>query len=302
MLIANPIYDTVFKFMMENLEIAKGVISTIIDEEIQHLEFKAQEKTVKIDETVTVFHLDFIARIKEKDGGFKNVLIEMQKSNLPYNITRFRRYIGEQYKRQDEFLSRDGQPYVEPLPILTIYFLGFYVSQTLPAVIKVNRKYIDVLGGQEIKERSDFIELLCHDSFVIQIPALQVQMRTRLERLLSVFKQENFISASHYLKNYAYETGDGLVNKILKQLEKAAADNELMQKLELEEMVGGAFDEMQKKLCLKEEAILKSKKEIEKRDNTIKEKDNALKEKDNALQEKENYIKELLEKLDRKSS
>ncbi len=32
MLIANPIYDTVFKYMMENIDIAKGVISTIIDQ------------------------------------------------------------------------------------------------------------------------------------------------------------------------------------------------------------------------------------------------------------------------------
>ena len=32
MLIANPIYDVVFKYLMANVEIAKGVISTIINE------------------------------------------------------------------------------------------------------------------------------------------------------------------------------------------------------------------------------------------------------------------------------
>jgi hypothetical protein len=41
MLIANPIYDTVFKYLMENLDIAKGIISTIINEEIDYLDFSA---------------------------------------------------------------------------------------------------------------------------------------------------------------------------------------------------------------------------------------------------------------------
>ena len=31
MLIANPIYDTVFKYLMENLDIAKGIISTMMN-------------------------------------------------------------------------------------------------------------------------------------------------------------------------------------------------------------------------------------------------------------------------------
>ncbi len=43
MQIANPIYDTVFKYLMEDLEIAKLIISTIIGEEIEVIEFLPQE-------------------------------------------------------------------------------------------------------------------------------------------------------------------------------------------------------------------------------------------------------------------
>ncbi len=39
MLFANPIYDQVFKYLMVNVKIAKGVISTIIDEKIVSLDF-----------------------------------------------------------------------------------------------------------------------------------------------------------------------------------------------------------------------------------------------------------------------
>jgi len=195
MLIANPIYDTVFKYLMENIDIAKGIISTIIDEEIVTIDFKARESVFKGQKelTLTVYHLDFIAKIRRKEGGFKNVLIELQKSNLPYDILRFRRYVGEQYKKVDEILLDDGTVSKEPLPIITIYFLGFYISNTLPGVIKVDRRYIDVLAGKEIEEQNDFIEQLTHDSYVIQIPGLQLQMKTQLEWVLSIFKQENFI-------------------------------------------------------------------------------------------------------------
>ncbi|MCX7998439.1 MAG: hypothetical protein N3A69_05730 [Leptospiraceae bacterium] len=37
LILANPIYDTVFKFLMEDLDIAKEIISAIIYKEILEL-------------------------------------------------------------------------------------------------------------------------------------------------------------------------------------------------------------------------------------------------------------------------
>ncbi|MGE5340639.1 MAG: hypothetical protein ACM3SY_04075, partial [Candidatus Omnitrophota bacterium] len=239
MLIANPIYDTVFKYLMENLDIARGIISTIIDEDIQYLDFKAQENIKKINEgnpLLVSYHLDFIARIRQKNGSYKTVLIELQKTNIAYDIMRFRKYLGEEYRKEDEVIIIDGKVSREPLPIVTIYFLGFVLSKTLPAVIKVNRDYIDVLDGKPINERNDFIECLTHDSFIIQIPALHLHLRNRLEYILSFFMQENFIDKEHHLKVYDHPTDDELVKQILKRLGMAAADKELHRQLELEEM------------------------------------------------------------------
>lgn len=275
MVIANPIYDEVFKYLMANRDIAKGVITTIIDEEIVTLDFKAQESVYKSESKFTVYHLDFIAKIRDKEGEYKNVLIEIQKSNLPYNIMRFRRYLGDQYKKEDDIILADGKTSKEPLPILTIYFLGFYISKTLPGVIKVDRNYIDVLGGKEIHEKNDFIEKLSHNCYVIQIPGLHLQMRNRLEYVLSIFQQEKFLDdKTRRLKNYDYETDDELMIKILRELSKAAGDKELLRKLELEEMAmmeyESAFGELQGK-------IKKQEKDLEKKDK---------------------YIRELLEKLE----
>jgi hypothetical protein len=326
-IIANPIYDVVFKYLMANLDIARGVISTLIDEEIVMLDFKSQEHTHKLDKTdlkkiktggeidvkeLTYYHLDFIARIKMKTGGYRNVLIELQKSNLPPDIMRFRRYLGEQYKKEDEVEDDEGIVSREGLPIITVYFLGYKISETLPGVIKVNRDYIDVLGGgKKIEERSDFIECLTHDSYVIQIPLLHVEMKTELERVLSVFQQENFIGETFRLKRYEYEVSGTLLELILKQLQKAAADSELLKQIEEEENALHEVEAIQralvkklkqkdKELHWKDEELLRKDKEL---DHSKKELDQSKKELDQSrkeLDEKERYIQELEEKLKKK--
>jgi len=47
MLIANPIYDVVFKYMMGDLKVAKTFISAIIGEEVEDLDFCPQELVTK---------------------------------------------------------------------------------------------------------------------------------------------------------------------------------------------------------------------------------------------------------------
>ena len=46
--IANPIYDVVFKYMMEDNSVAKLLVSSIIGEKVVSLESKPQEYTSEI--------------------------------------------------------------------------------------------------------------------------------------------------------------------------------------------------------------------------------------------------------------
>jgi hypothetical protein len=93
MKIANPIYDVVFKYLMDDNKIAKLVISKIIGEEIE----RPATDNEKTKASFTVYRLDFAAKIKLSDGGFKQVLIEIQKAKFPTDIMRFRKYLGQQY-------------------------------------------------------------------------------------------------------------------------------------------------------------------------------------------------------------
>lgn len=94
MIIANPIYDVVFKKMMENERVAKFFISTLLEQQIENIEVKPQEFTYikdldiedpliekyikeKVRErlSINVFRLDFVATIKTESGEYKKVLI-----------------------------------------------------------------------------------------------------------------------------------------------------------------------------------------------------------------------------------
>jgi hypothetical protein len=232
------------------------------------------------------------------------VLIELQKTNVLFDILRFRRYLGSQYRKEEDVIQPDGSSAKESLPIVTIYFLGFHLSQTLPAVIKVDRQYIDVLSGKSIAERNDFIECLTHDSYVIQIPGLELEMKNRLEYVLSIFKQEKLVKGDKRLKDYAYEIEDELLQKILKQLAKAAANNKLLEQMEMEELAQHeyetAFAPLERKIEKHEKTIDEKEKTIEDKDKTIEENQKTIEGKDKTIEEKDKYISELLKKLEGK--
>ena len=70
MIIANPIYDVVFKKMMENDRVAKFFIGTLLEQTIETVEVKPQEFTYTNKLAgLAVFRLDFIATIRTEFKG-----------------------------------------------------------------------------------------------------------------------------------------------------------------------------------------------------------------------------------------
>ncbi len=94
MVIANPIYDVVFKRLLEDERIAKFFIGTLLNQTIENV--KPQEFTYTDQLAgLSVFRLDFIATIKTQEGEFKKVLIEIQKAKNEIDLMRFRNYLAE---------------------------------------------------------------------------------------------------------------------------------------------------------------------------------------------------------------
>ena len=183
MIIANPIYDVVFKYLLEDKEIARGLLSTIIGEEIEELTVQPQEmaiRKIQTEEVIRIIRLDFKANIKTTTGEKKIVLIELQKARKLFDIMRFREYLAENYKKGEEIVTDKGETEINPLPIIAIYFLGFKLDFLTTAVIKVNRTYTDANTGLPIEnaQKEAFLESLTHDSYTIQIPFLDNEVKT----------------------------------------------------------------------------------------------------------------------------
>ena len=101
MVIANPIYDVVFKRMMENEKVAKFFISTLLEQTIEAIEVNPQEFTYTDElEGLSVFRLDFIATIKTETGEYKKILIEIQKAKNQIDVMRFRNYLANIIKKR----------------------------------------------------------------------------------------------------------------------------------------------------------------------------------------------------------
>lgn len=254
MVIANPIYDVVFKYLLEDLDIAKGLLSTITGEDIESVVVQPQELTIRKalkDEVIRIVRLDFKATVKLASGNKKMMLMELQKAKKLFDIMRFREYLGENYKKGEQITNDLGEVETNPIPILTIYFLGFKLETTTAPVVKVNRVYYDVIADKPLSPeiREPFIESLTHDSFVIQIPNLNTDSKSKLEKLLNIFNQAQKIPDDrHKLIVSDEDQEDVLLNKIIKRLHSAVQSEEIIAEMLVEDEIERLFGKVEKQL------------------------------------------------------
>jgi hypothetical protein len=301
MIIANPIYDVVFKKMMENERVAKFFIGTLLDQTIESIEVKPQELIYKDEMAgLAVFRLDFVATIKTESGEYKKVLIEIQKAKNSVDVMRFRRYLAEQYKKED--LVNHNKV---ALPITTIYILGFPIPNIDTPCIKVARNYKDQINKTIIDVKSDFIEKLTHDCFVVQVGKITNSYQTKLEKLLSIFEQSNFIDDSILIKEFTHNVDLEEIKIATDILHHTCTNPEEKKKIEDEEeawrsyyaMYGEKERDLLNSIKEKEIVIQHLDKELEFKDKELEFKDKEIEDKDKALEDKDKLIAELLKKI-----
>jgi hypothetical protein len=285
-IIANPIYDTVFKRMMENQRIARFFIGRLINEDIQSLNMIPQEYTLyksvppATSDTLTIIRFDYVAIIKTGDGH-KKVLIEIQKAQRSTDLIRFRTYLGEQYKRMD-VVDRDGVVTEAALPIISIYLLNFELEGIHSMAVHVNRTYYNGITDEPIEARHPFIESLTHDSHLVQVPRIRGKLQTPLEKMLSVFEQERayFLDHTGSFKEYRHPVTEEM-RELIDLLRHVAAEPEQRKELEdewwsqklLENIEKEQRELFKKELDEKNRLIEETQKSLEEKDRTIKEKD-----------------------------
>lgn len=231
--VVNPIYDSVFKFLMEDERIAKTVLSALLKKEVVSVEMRRHEHPNIPRDNISMFRIDFAARVREDDGTIRLVLIELQKTWVDTETLRFRRYLAAQYNAEENILP-DGKDKGYAIPMIAVYLLGHRIGDIDKPVVYVGHKALDY-DGKEVKngEKDPFISSLIHDSIIVQIPLLHGKINNRLDKVLSVFDQSHRTEQSQQiisLDEHLYSDDKEMMH-ILHRLSLATMSAELRQEM-----------------------------------------------------------------------
>jgi rubrerythrin len=315
--IANPIYDTVFKHLMENQVVARGLISSLLDLEITEIQLRPQEVTdvhyatplSLLDDNLNlrIFRLDFTAVVKLKQGGTRKVIIELQKAGKSEALLRFRGYLGRTYQ------SREKDDKGRPLPIIAIYLLGFLASPERPALILSRNGLFNGITSEPLPALKDaeddhFFQALTHDCAYVQIPRIKdLTGDSEVELALRMFNQSYVKENRHFLilAEEHIQSGPPWLRQAFRMLQTAVADEEVQKAMAVEDQLAEILEDLEKQSQqlqkerdeerrLKEEALSKSDEErrLKEEERRLKEEERRLKEEERRLKEEERRLKE----------
>jgi hypothetical protein len=290
-IIANPMYDVVFKHMMTaDKENARYFVGTVLGEEITEIDFAPQEYTYDKQatdtetkspvETIKIIRLDFVVTIRTKGGEDKKVLIEIQQFYNYEDITRFRIYLGEQYINEGNIV-KEGDKIVNVLPIVVIYMLGSNIPEIPDVAVKTERIGKNVLSGDNVNIKCPIVDSLTHDAYFVQVSRLKKEMYENWEKcselmmLLSLFEQNHFVNEK-YTKKYPYPITNKNLIKMKDALIYAAADPKIRRIMQEERLAKLSELSMKQRIAEKNNTITQQGNTITQQGNTITQQGNTI--------------------------
>ena len=288
MKVANPIYDIVFKYLLEDERIARTILSALLKKDVVAVETHRNEYSNIGRDGLSIFRIDFGATIQEEDGTRHLILIELQKTWLETETLRFRQYLGAQYANVSNMLPENQGAYA--IPMVTVYLLGHKVGDIEEPVLYVRRQSYDYNDNLVTKGLPNpFVDSLTHDSIIVQIPRLHGQVNNRLEKVLSIFDQSNKkildIDESTY-------DGDADMLRIVQRLLAAASDAKIRHDMNVEDEFFSVIEKRDTDLMLKDKKIAEQITQIAEQNTQIAEQSNQIAEQSTQIAEQNTQIAE----------
>ena len=296
--IANPLYDSVFKFLMEDEIVARTLLSALLKKEIVSVEMRPNEYSNREDGRVSIFRIDFGAIVREENGEEHLILIEVQKSWRSTEITRFRQYLGTQYENK-----RNVDANGKPLPIVSVYILGHKVGKITEPVIYVSRKYLDYDSNEiKIGVPDPFIERLTHNSIIVQVPYLRRSARNRVEKIMSIFDQTYIQDGdSHYVSISGRDISeDAEMKRIINRLATAAVNPDIRMIMNIEDEIFSELESLDAKIITQKKALLQKEEELSQKEEELSQKDEQLAQQSEELSQKDEQLAQQSEELSQK--
>jgi len=241
--VLNPMFNVTFQYLMENPEIAKGLIMLILEQEVCDISLLPQNPSDVLFNYKNLpnspVRLDYLVSIKKQTPSGKviieNNLVQVQKSFFIPEIGRFRRSMADRYKNKIVNLFSDLQE-EKYIPVKTIYFIEDNFDNSLPAILKREGVYRDMVNNTSLDgKKNDFIELLNHDSWYIQLEKLLPNTQSDLLQALCIFSPVYRQSKrSRYLDIPDRQIRNNLMQLMVNRLQLAMKNDELLNLVEAE--------------------------------------------------------------------
>ena len=299
--VANPIYDSVFKYLMEDERIAKTMLSALLKKEVIHVTVRPHEYSNTTRDTLSMFRIDFAATVREREGdGVRDrvVLIELQKTWLNTEMLRFRQYLGAQYSSRNNMQEPDGKGFAYPM--VAVYLLGHKVGNIKDPIVYINHDVYDYNGDAIAKGNEEpFVESLTHNSIIVQIPRLRGNVNNRLERVLSVFDQTQIEGDSQQVLTIDEDkyADDNEMMYVLHRLTAAAANSELRQDMNVEDEYYQAIEDRDTAIMQRDEMLKEKDEQLSQKIEQLSQKDEQLSQKDEQLSQKNEQLSQKDEQL-----
>ena len=281
MTIANPIYDIVFKYLMEDERIARTILSALLKKDVVAVEMRPHEYSDDRKDTLSVFRIDFGATIRNQDGSEHLILIELQKTWLETETLRFRQYLGVHYSNPKN-MRRDGNA----LPMVAVYLLGHKVGDIEEPVLYVKHHSYDYDDHMVTKGLPHpFIDSLTHESIIVQIPRLHGQINNRLDKVLSIFDQSRTDEDDRRLlriDDHAY-ADDKEMDLILRRLTMAAADADIRHKMNVEAEYFSVIERRDTEIMIRDRKLAEQKTQLAEQKSQIDEQKSQIDEQESML-------------------
>ena len=293
--VANPIYDIVFKYLMEDERIARTILSALLKVDVLAVEVRPHEYSDQSRDGLSVFRIDFGATIRDADGKEKLILIELQKTFLETETLRFRQYLGVHYNNPKNMLNGDYA-----IPMVSVYLLGHKVGDIEEPVLYVSHQACDYNGNVVTKGLPDpFVESLTHDSIIVQIPRLHGHVNNRLDMVLSIFDQSRRTESDNRMLNInadAY-SGDTEMERILHRLSMAAANAEMRMQMNVEDEYFSIIEKRDTEIMMRDRHIAEQKAQLSAQEEKLSAQEEKLSAQEENLSAQEEKLSAQEEKL-----
>jgi len=243
-IIPNPLYDVVFRYLMEDYESAKIILSTLLGVKILNLEFEPHTHAEKVTDSATekeirLFHLDFNATIINEQGEEELVMIELQKAYIKSDIFRFKRYICKNFQKNDKLkmlIEKEDFLFACKFPSLytrKVSIRGDWVFFISSCLI-ISKEAKGVFKGKIEDCPSEFVKHLNYDMYIVQLPNIQNireeeyendEYKSKLYKFLKLFDQQQAIDENRHRLRIFKLLFPKEFERLIKRLEAAEKEN-----------------------------------------------------------------------------